>query len=285
MALGGESRESVDFAKKVGVFEANVVAINPTAEEYKDILGMDLKEDSKATDYLSVTAEGVAKVRVDVWLEEVMNKDKFKVSFFLEDSKKQNKDKTKMQYVNEVGVCSWAASTDLLPKFFLEREYRVAMVGEEELITFFRTWLAGLNYKSEKTELMLDWKKVIAGNLREWKEAIGSEWAKTVGALATVKTIEKEDGPKSYQSVYNKAFFPGYLVKNMRLVDYNNMDVVRGLKFKKSAELKPHERFVLNVTGEYGCKEFYSFKEIAKYDPEKNLVESDKVISTEGADY
>jgi hypothetical protein len=39
------------------LFEANVIAINPTAEEFKDILGMELKEDSKATEYLGETTK------------------------------------------------------------------------------------------------------------------------------------------------------------------------------------------------------------------------------------
>jgi hypothetical protein len=71
----------------------------------------------------------------------------------------------------------------------------------------------------------------------------------------------------------------------MRMIDYNNPDIIRQLGFKKSKDLKMHERFVLNVTGEYGCKDFYTFRELSVYDPEANLVESDKVISEDGADF
>ena len=34
--------------------------------------------------------------------------------------------------------------------------------------------------------------------------------------------------------------------------DYNKPETVSGLRQKGSKDLKPHERFVLNVTGEYG---------------------------------
>ena len=81
-SIGGKKRENTgggDFGKKVGLFEANVIAVNPTAEEFKDILGMELKEDSKATEYLGETKDGNNYLRVDFWLEEVKNKEKFKV--------------------------------------------------------------------------------------------------------------------------------------------------------------------------------------------------------------
>ena len=288
MAVGGVKREipqGGEFPKKVGVFEAKVIAINPTALEYKEILGIDLKEDSKVTDYLT-KVDNLTKLRVDVWLQDVNSDFKTKVVFFLEDTKRSNKDNTKHQYVNSVGVCSWASSEETLPIWFgNKRTYRIAYSGEEELISFLRIWLGGLDYSDETTQLMLEWKEVMKGNLTEWKEEIGGENEQTVGALATVKTVDRGEGPKSYQSVFSKSFFPGYSIKNMRLVDYNNPDVVRGLTFRKSAELKMHERFVVNVAGEYGCKEFYTFKDLQDYDPDTNLVESDKVLAIDDSDF
>lgn len=288
MAVGGSARENlaqVEFKKKVGLFEAEVLAINPTIEEYKDLLGIELKEDSKATEYLSVATDGTSKIRVDVWLQDVKGGDKFKVVFWLEDTKKQNKDKTKKQYINNVGITSWAADESDLPSWFAKRDYRVAYVGEAEFVEFLRIWLSGIDFSKDNAELQLEWRKVIAGNLKEWKDEIAGQYTRTVGALATVKTVEKEEGPVSYQSIYSKAFFPGYAIKQLRQVDFNSQDAIRQLKFKPSKELKPYERFVLNVVGEYGCKEYYTFKDLHEYDPTSNLVESDSVISDDGADF
>ena len=289
MAVGGNVRENqgttTDFKKKVGYFEGEVIAINPTIEEYKDLLGIELKEDSKATEYLGVAADGTSKIRIDVWLQDVKGGDKFKLVFFLEDSKKQNKDKTKKQYINNIGITSWADDENNLPSWFVKRDYRVAYVGEAELMEFFRNWLSGIDFSTDSAELMLEWRKAIAGNLKEWKDEIGGKYTRTVGVLATVKTVEKEDGPVSYQSIYSKAFFPGYAIKQMRQIDFNNQDVVRQLKFKPSKELKPYERFVLNVVGEYGCKEYYTFKDLHEYDPASNLVESNAFISDDGGDF
>ncbi len=291
MAVGGQKREipqggGTEFVKKVGLFEAKVIAINPSLEDYKEVLGIELQEESKATEYLSVGTDGTSKIRIDVWLQDVKNEDtKMKVTFFLEDSKKENKDRTKKQYINNVGISSWASSEDNLPSWFVKRDYRVAYSGEAEFVEFLRIWLGGLDFMHEDTELMLEWKKVISGNLKEWKDEIDGDWCQTVGVLATVKSVEKDGEVKSYQSVYNRGFFPGYSIKNMRMIDYNNPDIIRQLGFKKSKDLKMHERFVLNVTGEYGCKVFYTFRELSVYDPEANLVESDKVISEDGADF
>ena len=285
MAIGGSKREipqGGDFPKKVGIFEAKVIAINPNEREYKDILGIELKEDSNATNYYDDIKK---KLRVNVWLQDVNSDFKTNATFWLEHGEKENKDATKKQYINSIGVCSWASSPDLLPAWFLKRDYRVAHIGEEEFLGFVRIWLGGLDFSDMDTEIFLDWKKVMSGDLKDLKEQIDGEFTQTVGALATVKTVDKEDGPKSYQNIFIKSFFPGYSIKSMRVVDYNNPDVVRGLTFRKSAELKMHERFVVNVAGEYGCKDYYTFKELHDYDPDSNLVESDKVIAADSADF
>lgn len=286
MAVGGVKREisqgGVELQKKVGVFEAKVVAINPTPLEYKEILGIDLKEDSTATNYYDSVS---GKLRVNVWLQDVNSDFRTTATFWLEKGEKINKDNTKKQYINNIGVCSWASSTEALPAWFAKRENRVAHIGEEEFLGFVRTWLGALDFSDPDTEIYLNWDKVMNNNLSDLKEQIDGDLTQTVGVLATVRTVDKGEGPKSYQNIFVKSFFPGYSIKNMRLVDYNNSDVVRGLKFRKSSELKMHERFVVNVTGDYGCKDFYTFKDLHDYDPEANLVESDKVIATDDADF
>jgi hypothetical protein len=69
------------------------------------------------------------------------------------------------------------------------------------------------------------------------------------------------------------------------VVDYSSPSVQSGLRVKKSKELKAHERFVVSVTGEYGCRDFYVLKDIREYNPNDNLVATDKVITSDGDDY
>jgi hypothetical protein len=289
-SIGGKKRESSgnggDFGKKVGLFEANVIAINPTAEEFKDKLGMELKEDSKATEYLGETRDGNNYLRVDFWLEEVKNQDKFKVSFFLEDKERENKDGTKKQYINSIGMCSWAADeNDLADWFTKDRDYRVAYVGEEDFYNFVRVWLSELDYRDAETVLQLEWKKLMRGNVKDLKDQIDGEWCKSVVALATVIVKERDGESKEYQGIYNKAFLSGYALKQFRLVDYGDRRTQESLKNKKPRDLKAHEKFVVNVIGEYGCKDYYILKDLQDYNADDNLVASDAYISDDGDDY
>ncbi len=288
--IGGTKRAEVsDFIKKVGLFEARVITINPNEEEYKEKLGFELKEDSKALEYLGESEEGNAKLRVAVWVEEIKTGDKFCVNFFLEDKEKENKEGTKKQYINNIGICSWADDPNNLPEWFVgradaPRDYRVARVGEEDLYEFMRTWLGKIDYRKDGSVLELDWKKLMRGNVKELREQIGGEWESNVVLLATIISKEKEDGVKEYQGVYNKAFLPPYALKYFRLVDYSDPEVRLKLAAKKK-DVKAHEKFVLKVTGEYGCKDFYILKEITEYDSTMNMAASDKVIDEGNPSY
>ena len=288
--IGGEKRQSPvfddkEFAKKVGLFEAKVIAVNPTTEEYADVLGRQLKEDSKATEYLGTSKDGNARLRLDFWLEEVKSKEKFKLTFFIENKEKENKDQTKKQYINNIGRCTWADSPNNLPTWFKERENRVSFVGEEDLYNFLRSWLSNIDFSSKKSTLQLEFNKLIKGNVKELNEQINGEWATNIVALATVSSKETADGVKEYQAIYNKAFLPPYSIKAFRLLDYNAAGTISGLRQKASKDLKPHERFVLNVVGEYGCKDYFTFKELKEYSSEDNLVASDKVIAEDDSDF
>jgi hypothetical protein len=286
--IGGskkETKQQQEFTKKVGLFEAKVIAINPDAEEYKELLNIELKEDSKAVEYLGKSQDGNTTLRVDVWLEDVKSSHKFKATFYLEDKERENKDGSKKQYINNLGVCSWADDPNNLASWFSNRDYRVAFVGEEELYNFLRTWLSGIDYRAEDAVLQLDWKKLMKGNVKELKDQIDGAYCGNVVALATVKTVIKDDETKEYQNVYTKAFLPAYAIKQFRVLDYSDGKMISILSQKKSKDLKPHERFVVNIYGEYGCKDHFILKDLKDYDPNDNMAASDKVISDDGADF
>lgn len=284
--ITGNRREEKEFnqALSVGLFEGSVICINPSTEEYKELLGIELKEDSKATEYLGESRDGNTSLRVSVWLEDIKTEKRFNVSFFLEDKIRTNKDETKKQYINTIGICAWANDPNNLPLWFTKRDYREAHSGEEELYTFLRNWLA-LDYSDENTILELDWRKLMRGNVKELQEQVGGSFAKNVVAMATVISKEKDGEIKEYQSIYNRDFLPAYSLKQFRLVDYASTETLEKLKAKKPKELKVWERFALNVTGSYGCADFYSLRDLHEYDPSENITSSNEVISTDGSDY
>lgn len=284
-----EKKDLPDLPKKVGLFEARVIAINPTVEQFKDILGIELAEDSKATEYLGESRDGNASVRVSVWLQDVKTNINFNMNFFLEDKERENKNGDKKQYINNLGSCTWASDEDQLPEWFKgkannQRDYRVAYAGEEEFYEFLRNWIQ-IDYTLPDAELSLNWKKLMRGDMKEISSQIDGDLVGTFVAMATVVTKEKEGEVKEYQGVYNKAFLPTYSLKQFKLNNFDDRSKIEQLHGKKMKDLRIHEKFVVKLTGEYGCKDYYVFKELQDYDPEMNLVASDKVIAEDDADY
>lgn len=292
MAISGKEREitSVEQEKYVGVFTAKVLAVNPTVEQFKDLLGIELKEDSKATDYLGENKDGYTTLRIDFWMEDEKFKTKFKRSFFLEDRVRENKDGSKKQYINSVGSCSWASDEDSLPSWFIKKDFREANVGEEKLYNFLKVWLGGLDLKSDDAELQLDWKKLMKGNVKELKDQVGGSFCQNVLGVATIKTVEKENDEgeteiKEYQDIYEE-FLPAYNIKFFNNVDYSSERAREILLSKNPTELKYAEKFVLNIYGEYGCKNFFDLKEIRVYNSSENITASSKAaLAEDSSDY
>lgn len=287
MGIEGIKREHKEFSVlKVGLLEASVICVNPDEEQYKELLGIELKEESKATEYLTTNDDGNTVLRLDFWIEDVKTKDRFKIVYFLENKERENKDETKTQYINSIGNCSWSDDPNNLPDWFVAREYRVAFVGEEDLYNFLKSWLSELDYRNAETVFQLDWKKLMKGNVKEIKEQINGEWSSTIGVDATVAVKERDGEIKEYQGVFNKAFFPPYSLKTFRLVNYSDQTVIDGLKAKKLKDLKMHEKFVLAITDPlYGCKDIYILKDVQDYNSSDYLVATDKVIKDEDSSY
>ena len=288
-SIKGKKREPIeDYVKQVGLVLGNVIAINPTLKEWEEVLGFNVKEDQEEFDYTGTSKDGNPYTRIDVWIKKdgEESSSPMKIVFFLEDKIRQNRDETKTQYINNIGNCSWADEEDNLQSWFTKRPYREAFNGEEDLYNFLRTWLGGLDYRDEDTELQLDWKQLMKGDVSDLKEQIGGEYAVTFISLATVvtKTKENDEGEEEiveYQSIYNRQFLPQYCMKHFRVKNYNDDMVVATIASKELKDLKLHEKFVYNVTGEYGCKDFFKLSEVEDYNPEENLAASDESMLEE----
>lgn len=297
MAVKGTASQFTEFVKKVGLFEAKVVAINPSLEELTD-LGVQVKEDSKMADYLGEKDEDgtlTTTLRVSVWLEEVVTKDLFNVSFFLEDKIRYNKDSTKFQMINSVGRTCWIDDEANIPEWMTKKgeTVRKAHVGEEELYVFGRAWLNSI-LRDPSAEIDFEWKKLMRGNVNEMTGLLKTELVKTIVALATIKTVEKEGEIKEYQGVYNRDFLPGYTMKSLRIGKYDPIKIAALKERKKVVKpdgrktyLKDYEEFIINITdSEYGVKDFFVTQPLKDYDPTENIVSSEeKIIEDETAAY
>jgi len=275
MSVQGKQRKQFDNSLYVGLFEAEVVAFNPSREELEKLLDTELEKDPE---YLKEDEkDGVQTMRLSVWLKEVKNSKLFNLRFFLKDKERMNKNEDKNQYINSIGITSWADDPSNLPEWFTagDRAFRKAKVGEEELYNFVRNWLSDLDYKDPDTKLDMEWAKLMRGNVKPLTENIGSPFEKHIVALATVKTGEDSEGkPKDYQQVYNRTFLPEYAMKFIR---------VGGKKIPKAVT-----KFYEQVEDpEYGCKEFFGLelKELHEYNPEENIATADTTaISDDGPD-
>jgi hypothetical protein len=225
MALKGTEKPKTqgNFSKYVGIFNANVVAVNPTKEELGKLLDTTIEKD---LDYTGVNEEsGAKKLTLSFWLKEDLTGNLFNVRFGLEDTIVKSKT-DKFQFINNIGTTSYAESEENVPSFLTEngREIRKARKGEELLYNFLRKWLSNLNYEDSSTELMLDWKKLISGKTTEIKDAINDFKDQQICALATVRTTEEG---KEYQAVYSYDFLPSFALdcftgkknKNYKSVD------------------------------------------------------------------
>jgi hypothetical protein len=257
MALKGTEKPKTqgNFSKYVGIFNANVVAVNPTKEELGKLLDTTIEKD---LDYTGVNEEsGAKKLTLSFWLKEDLTGNLFNVRFGLEDTIVKSKT-DKFQFINNIGTTSYAESEENVPSFLTEngREIRKARKGEELLYNFLRKWLSNLNYEDSSTELMLDWKKLISGKTTEIKDAINDFKDQQICALATVRTTEEG---KEYQAVYSYDFLPSFA-----------LDCFTG---KKNKNYKSVDRFIQKVSDrEYGCKDYYELKPMMEYDPSKNVV-------------
>jgi len=253
MALKGKEKENKSFSKYVGLFNAFVVAVNPSKDELGKLLGATIEKEPEYTG--SNSENGAPRLTVSFWLKEEQTGSLFNVRFNIEDTVVVSKSGLN-QYINSIGTTSYANSPDAVPDFVKARPVRQAKKGEELLYKFLRNWLSDLNYEDESTELMMDWKKLISGKVTELRDAIDAFSTKTICAMATVRTAD--DG-KEYQAVYSYEFLPSFA-----------LDCFNG---KAKKQYKSVDKFITKVQdAEYGCKDYYELTPLKEYDPSKNVV-------------
>lgn len=255
MALKGKEKEVRSYQKYVGLFNANVIAVNPTKDELGTLLGTTIEKEPEYEGSNNET--GAKRVTVSFWLKEETVGNLFNVRFNIEDTVVESKT-GKTQFINNIGNTSYAVDKSTIPSFITDngREVRPAKKGEELLYKFLRAWLSNLNYEDSSTELSMDWKKLISGKVTELRDAISDFKDQTICAMATVRTAD--DG-KEYQGVYSYEFLPNY--------------ALACFTGQKNKNYKAVDKFIERVSdAEYGCKDYFELKPLIEYDPTKNVI-------------
>jgi len=285
MSIKGKAREQKEFVKKTGFFEGEVIAINPDREKLEKILSTTLEKDPEYLGKEDKDGREIVKLNIVAWIRDVKTGELRSIRFFLKDVEKENKDKTKKQYINDVGMTTWADDPKNLADWFTSRSYRVAHEGEEELYNFAITWLNKLDTRDAETVLAFDWTKLMRGNVKEIADQINGEYSGTICCLVTMRTVDKEGAPMEYEQVYNKEFLPGYAMKQIRLrkIDNSFIEGARGTEKKKRTKL---QKFVLNIVDpQYGIKDHFTLGELTPYDSTKNITSGNSVIAEDDTSY
>jgi hypothetical protein len=199
--IGANSSEKQVLGNSyTGLVNLKVVAINPTKDEMI-AMGINAQQDPK---YLGQNDKGAAKMRIDFYLAHpTINLSKsLKVSFWIEDVVRTNKDATKEQWINKFGVVAWGKTLDTKPdeKWFSLEGCRKAYIGEENFVNFIKAW-ANVDPKDQAT--FDDISKIAKGDISEILALYKLIPNNQVKCLLGVK-----DG--RYQDVYTRFFDRAY---------------------------------------------------------------------------
>lgn len=146
---GQESVESGNIKKYIGIASCKVLAVNPSKAELEKIYNRTLENAPEYLGETEINGEKVSYARIDFIVQ--ADPEKYgidfinKVSIFVRKSYRFNKDKTKVQVIDKYGRTVWVtveqAKAHEIPVYSngpanIDKDYRPAYVGEEELIKF-----------------------------------------------------------------------------------------------------------------------------------------------------
>ncbi len=153
MALGkaNQSTEAVEIKRYIGVAPVKVLAVNPDKATLEKYFNTTLENEPVYTG----EKDGVKFARIDFLVQTDAEKcgvDMItRLSFFLRDEKRYNRDKTKIQVIDEYGRTAWASAEEFKEKRIpiysngsaanITNNYRAIYNGEENLTNFVRTYL------------------------------------------------------------------------------------------------------------------------------------------------
>lgn len=309
-------KQKTDFKKDllVGVGEVVILGFSPSRKKLNEILNYTPEEGKEQEEmvYLNDNYELKLKdsegnetgsvncnqVFIDVWVEEVITKNKYKIRFGIVQHDKISKS-GKTQYTNQLGQTTWVDDENNLPEFFTHfvnkdkkdpnnkttspKTYRKALIGEENLYEFLSKWL-NINKFDNECDIMLDNRKLMKADFSELNSLVADNSNSTVMCAFTVKTKEvtdKETGNtemKEYQSVNNKFFAPGKCMKFWNNYEKQNFE---GLN-KKVKGLYDLAVFYENCTNsENGIKDFWIAQSLKPYNPDVKIENHEPVNSTD----
>ena len=219
------------FKRFVGVGSTFVRGVQPTKKEIDEFFGF---ESQAEPEYVKDTDNG-KEVHITFLLQvdSSVHKDvdlKARAMFTLRQAPAYNRDQTKVQVIDAYGNTTWANTedakagkkilTDEGKEKLLDSKYRMACVGEADLVHFLKTYLrvpSSFEYKNgawvKKSNAndglfgLEHIKDYFNGDFSELKEALKMQPNNKVKLLYGVRTADTENGTRQYQAVASRADF------------------------------------------------------------------------------
>lgn len=248
IARGNESKEAQEFKRYTGVAPVFIKAINPDKKEHEALFNTTLDEAPK---YVSNIEDNdgntIQSARIQVVLEPDVEKIGFEMplvtmALFIQNRARVGAKSGKTQVIDKYGRTAWASPDELaahaIPVYSngpadIDKDYRPAYVGEEELMAFVKAYLCIPNVtiwddnlkkmvpnpkvKPEECECRFDnLSNLFKGDFSEIKDALGFQPTNKVKVLLGVRT-DASSG-KLFQTVYTRKF-----LKNS-VTNFNSLD-------------------------------------------------------------
>lgn len=278
-----ESTEAQDFKRYIGVASTFIKGVQPTKKEIDDFFGY---KSPNEPEYIGSDADGQF-VRITFLGETDPETNngidlKTRIMFTLRNAPAYNRDKTKVQVIDDYGNSTWAdvedakAGKKLLSSngnaLRIADKYRMACVGEADLVAFLKTYLNvgdAFNYangvwtlKDNPSDYVFGLEHVkdyFNGDFSELKDALKLQPNNKVKLLYGVRT---NDEGRQYQAVATRGEF---ILRNSA----------------GSNQLARLEKNLLNAkqAGSYASTEF-KVQELQEYNVEPtNLDQSQQQVS------
>ena len=272
IAKGKESTEATGYKRYTGVGAAFVKAVNPNKKEMEALYGREQENEPEYVGTVERDGKDIPNVRISF----ITNPDPEKYgegiliphTYFLRREYRYNSDKTKVQVIDKYGRTAWVtieqAKNHEIPMYSngpanLDKDYRPAYVGEEELTQFLINYLNIPNVMKydrannkwylvdnpQDSECRLDEiEKYFKGDFTELRSAIALQPANKVKILYGVRT---SDDNKQYQTTYTRM-----TLKNS-VTDYSKLDA-------DVMEMKSRSTSTSVAQTEYRVDDFQEYK-------------------------
>lgn len=177
-----------------GLTNVLVKAVNPSMEE---LVAMGYNPQQEPV-YMGTNANNKEKLRLDFYVENTETRFKSKLSFWLENEIRTNKDGDKTQFRDKYGKTGWGATVNNLPDFVDKDSARPMYIGEDDFMSFIAAW----TNSADGDEIVLDSIDLIVskGNIKELQQMVRDAVDYGVRVLVGVT----KDG--KYQVIYTKHF-------------------------------------------------------------------------------